>query len=657
MTESVSRRHCLSLIPIVGNMSVQNISNKIFNKIVILLLMLQLCACGTQKSPLKISSTLLPPGSTPELQPTAKPTTVPSAIPTDSPGYGHDKPSCKYLPASKLNYSANDCIPMVESPFLYGSNPGYYPKNNDYGQGSLWSDLQLAKLNADMGMKTYRPAMFERFMTENGDNVRTDTFRQYVDTQGTLKLQDLVLFISGGWDPYEDPLRDPARENRLYSDAHGSCPAKSASFKGIYEPIWNASGQVNENNKFAMFISRVLQNYGLYIKYLEVWNEPDLPAGSELVGYDYDYAGNRNSEKSWYDRAPSPCELRNLFASPYHYIRMLRITYELVKKYNILVADSSKYILVTTGGIGIPSFLDFILRSSDNPDNGKITPDFPHTGGAYIDVISFHHYPFFQTWEVDPVEGYPKPIEGKTTETASNRHSDGYIKTSVSLYKMLKKIMLKYGYDNVQKPAKYFMLTEIGVPDVPWQMDGSKLLEGGVSLQQNILAKVLVKMQQLGLLSVDLYKLGSHVDPGTTLLPGVWSETQGGLWASFGLYNNLTTKGPGQESLTHLGIMMKTICTQLQDYVYDEHQTQKLLLDSHIDGAAFRKGSSYRYVLWAKTTTDKIEFARSSYDFPATIFKNNTLLKRFNLNSSIANSSNSEKSTGIVLSETPSIFY
>ena len=48
---------------------------------------------------------------------------------------------------------------------------------------------------------------------------------------------------------------------------------------------------------------------------------------------------------------------------------------------------------VTVAGTGFPSFLDAILRNTDNPEDGSVTAEYPLGGGAYFDVMGFHSYP------------------------------------------------------------------------------------------------------------------------------------------------------------------------------------------------------------------------------------------------------------------------
>src|SRR5690606_30016976 len=120
--------------------------------------------------------------------------------------------------------------------------------------------------------------------------------------------------------------------------------------------------------------------YGEHVRFWEIWNEPDL------TGF-WDN-GNKSRADSWWNSPPGPDALNNLKAPVYSYIRMMRIAYEIIKK-----IDPDDY--VTTGGIGYTAFLDALLRYTDNPDGGKVTPEYPLQGGAYFDVLSYHCYPAY----------------------------------------------------------------------------------------------------------------------------------------------------------------------------------------------------------------------------------------------------------------------
>ncbi len=86
---------------------------------------------------------------------------------------------------------------------------------------------------------------------------------------------------------------------------------------------------------------------------------------SRIAEPDFTYVYDKNV---WLTRAPLPDELPNVQAPIFHYIRMLRISYEVIKKYR-----PETYI--TTGGVGYAQFMDALLRYTDNPNSILLIED------------------------------------------------------------------------------------------------------------------------------------------------------------------------------------------------------------------------------------------------------------------------------------------
>ena len=215
-------------------------------------------------------------------------------------------------------------------------------------------------------------------------------------------------------------------------------------FANLYEPIWDngANGTpVNDENYAALYIYKTVSLYKDYVRFWEIWNEPDL-----------DNQGNgwkpRTIAGNWYDNVPDPCEIQ-MGAPVYHYIRLLRISYEVIK-----TLDPDAYI--TVGGLGYESFLDVILRYTDNPDGGQVTAEYPLKGGAYFDVLSYHVYPH--------INGSLKIWDNAINGFAYHRHSDAAVGGALSLKNKFENILLEYGYDGQTYPKKIFILTETTVP-------------------------------------------------------------------------------------------------------------------------------------------------------------------------------------------------
>ena len=125
----------------------------------------------------------------------------------------------------------------------------------------------------------------------------------------------------------------------------------------------------------------------------------------------------------------------------YHYIRLLRIAYTVIKKY-----DPKGYII--PGGLGYQSFLDVILRHTDNPNGGKVSGEFPLRGGAYFDTLSMHNYPQYGTRYYANGQWIP------------DRHSDKAVSVFLESHESFAAVLAKHGY-GTKFSAKPYIITEM----------------------------------------------------------------------------------------------------------------------------------------------------------------------------------------------------
>src|SRR5688572_1223884 len=270
---------------------------------------------------------------------------------------------CTVTTYSQINYSANDHgrVPVYNGHYRYGVNGGVY--------GPTWNDVTLADIAAGnplknvkgAGSKTFRPTLPENFLEEWGYDIRVNEFTHYA----TLGVDDNTVFLENPSEAHRDP--------NTYTQGCGtpSQIAQSKIFKNLYEPIWDGGANgtpVNDNNYYALYVYKTVIRYKNYTKFWEIVNEPDQ-------------THNGADAADWYTKNPAPCDLYNLKAPIYSYIRMLRISYEVIKS-----VDPSAY--VAPGGLGFASFLDLILRTTDNPVDGSVTAQYPLKGGAYFDAMS-----------------------------------------------------------------------------------------------------------------------------------------------------------------------------------------------------------------------------------------------------------------------------
>jgi hypothetical protein len=456
--------------------------------------------------------------------------------------------------------TANDIVPSYNGDFGYGSNMGYYGPHTD----EIVSDFA-----ARAGVRTMRPAMFAHFVEFWGYDIRVPAFKHYE----SLGMKDHVMFI--GYPSKEQ------RDNTVYCGKD-----TSTLFANMYEPIWDNGENgtpVNDKNTYALYVWKTVKMYGKWIKFWEIWNEPDYATT-------YKTLMQPGLPGAWWDANPDPCEYA-LHAPVQQYIRMLRISYEVIKK-----ADSTAY--VCTGGIGYPSFLDIICRQTDNPDGGKVTPQYPLKGGAYFDVLSYHSYPH--------IDGSVREWSNKLNGFAQYRHSDRAVEGIFKQKAGFETVLQKHGYNGTTYPNKPFIITECNIP----AKEVGEFM-GGYAVQRNFLIKSLVKSQVNGLLQFHVYSVGELQE---------FDKTQN-EFDYMGLYSKLENTPIDKVKMQESGIAYATTANILRGYRFDSIETQKLNLTPEMDGAAFKNKATGEviYCLWAKTTKDRSEEAEATFSFPAAL--------------------------------------
>ncbi len=463
-----------------------------------------------------------------------------------------------YLPIIFKNLgaetTANDYVRPYTSLFQYGLNPGSY--------GNGWDDTKIYQLCYNAGCRTTRNTLPDSFIAQWGAGIRLSVFQNITSTMG---FQEITTF-----------LQTPRAEWRETASFDGY---QSKLWQGMYEPIWDNGENgtpVNDANRFALYVWTIVNTYGPYIRFYEIINEPDYTSSS----YGWVSPGTAGS---WWDNPPQPKDLPNLCAPVYQYIRLLRIAYAVVKRY-----DPDAY--VTPGGLGYPSFLDALLRYTDNPDQGKVTAAYPLTGGAYFDALSFHLYPQYgaRYWN------------GK--QWVPDRHSDRAVQVLLDAKQGHEAVLEKHGYDGSSYPRKVFILTEINVAR---KQIGETL--GGIEVQRNFTIKALVKAQQLDVSQLYWFATGEGKS---------YDDPTAGPYELMGFYETLKRDAPWTQKITQQGIANRTTFQELYGWRYDAPATHALQLPSTVDGGVFRKGSDLRYVLWAKTTADRSEAASATFQMP-----------------------------------------
>ncbi len=328
----------------------------------------------------------------------------------------------------------------------------------------------------------------------------------------------------------------------------------------------------------------MVTNYKDHVKFWEIWNEP---------GFDHSYVQgwqSPGSPNNWWDNDPSPCV--NHFKAPIqHYIRTLRICYDVIK-----TVDPDAY--VTLPNVSHESFLDAILRNTDNPNQGEISAEYPLAGGAYFDCIAFSSYP--------DIDGSVRSWNANTNEWEYHRNSDQAAQGIEKIKNIYQNRLVLYGYDGTTYPKKEWILSEVNAPRVafgPGTMASDEL-------QVNYVTKALVVAQRNDIRQMNFYQLSDRRKENQAT-----SE-----FDLLGMYKNLVNTTPYLSAIkTNEGIAFTTTNHFINGTTFDESQSAAMNLPTNVDGAAFfdPQNNNYKYVVWAKTTGDLSENASATYSFPA----------------------------------------
>lgn len=458
--------------------------------------------------------------------------------------------------------TANDVVPDYDAGFRYGTNLGYL--------GNGWTDQMLSNYASGneeegidgVGLNSLRLSLPEYFLEKWGYGIRTNAFDHYVSNG----MSDLTVFAG---DPSDDHLLDEE-----------FCSGKqSLVFDNLYEPIWDNGENdtpVNDDNYMALYMYNMAINYTDNVRFWEIWNEPDYN------NTDIGWKGTEYDD-NWWIRDPDPCELVNLLAPVEYYIRMLRIAYEVIK-----YVDSDDYVCI--GGIGYESFLDAVLRNTDNPNDGSTTTKYPLKGGAYFDCLSYHIYPMY---------GMSEYVDG---DWVYHRNSDEAITEMVEAGTSKIDLMATYGYDGETYPEKRVIITETNIPAVAFDE-----YIGSDEAQRNYLTKAAVIGPKYGIDQIHTF----------LLYEGQLRSEVSGPYGAMGFYK-IGEKNDSTyiSDINSAGIGVQNVMNLLDGYSYSATATKSLDLPDEVEGAAYAQGSDLKFVLWAKTTKDKDESAEATYTFP-----------------------------------------
>jgi len=391
--------------------------------------------------------------------------------------------------------------PLAEG-FRFGINGGH--RNPSFGD-----DVQ-ATLEAAAGCNSQRISLPERHLETWGFDIEVGDMEAYAE----LGMGNQVAFLTA-----------PVRE-------HSTAPAEAEDQElafympaNLYEPVTLSDGTINPDNYWGYYVYRTVDTYHPWIRVWEIWNEPD-------------WVSDWNATLTWFDEPPTADQLPRFNGSIYEYIRLLRVSKEAAR-----LADPDA--LIATGGIGYAGFLSAILRYTDNPEDGSATDDYPRTGGAYFDVLSFHHYPIYTPGTADDgVAGYLDHYRSLLAELDAAG-----------------KIVA--GVENTETGAP-----RLAVSDYP----------GGPDYARQYLMKVMVSAWREGIHGVDWFVLSDGALEGASDDP----------YAFMGLYEDIADLSSTQDAVkTQTGIAYTTLSSLLDGARFDGERTAALPDLAGLDGAAF----------------------------------------------------------------------
>ncbi len=512
---------------------------------------------------------------------------------------------------AQVNYTANDQINPYTEIFRPGMNPGYY--------GGNWNDNLLTDMvggnpaagQEGAGVRAFRSSLPESIALIF-DYPTWGGIYNYYEAMG---MKDNTMIVGFAHPDHADPVQ--------------YCPGSQTDmFANLYEPIFDGGlngTPINENNYFARYMWDLMEEVGDHVKFWEIWNEPG-----------FDYTGARGwldpgQPGNWWDNNPEPCDYK-LQAPIFHFVRTMRIAYQVVKTHS-----PDDYVVLS--GVGFESFLDAVLRNTDNPNDGSVTGDYPLGGGAYFDVMGFHSYPHF--------DGSMREWDNSIGAFAYYRHSDRGIEGFVNKRAVREQHLADYGYDGVTYPEKQWMITEYNVPRASYPSPGNPNvpLFGSDEGARNFIMKSYIVAMQLDLIQIHPYQIAER-------------ETVANADDSFdqmGFFENLNNVEHFDQVILEQGIGYKTTTAMLFGKTYDEARTNQMNLPSNIRGAAFKNTlGQYSYVLWARTDTDMSEAVNASYSFPSSMSVGNLEKRTWDFGQT--GTVNNVSSFNISLDGTPAFF-
>lgn len=419
-----------------------------------------------------------------------------------------------------------------KTPFAIGNNPGWY--------GMQFTDEQIHQLMFEAGNRSTR-----YFITLDAwANYGMKTFDNRIGNVYAMGFRHNAFALTKQfYTDYKD------QDTKIIADKYDtSKKLRTGLPKGLSEPIFLPSGEVNPANRYAVYCNEAVIHFGEYFEYWEVWNEPDITYETNLA----DDPNLTHDANSWWNVEPHPSQLYNLVGTVKDYIRLCEIANKVIKKYK----PNAK---ICTGGLGYPAFGYQFFKQG---------------GGKWVDVLSVHFYPSYYLREWDNGFVY-------------NRHSDYIISKLVERVNIWKSILVQFSKSNLE-----IICTEVNIP----RFSPDPVYTTSETQQVNFTLKLFFKFLEAGVSRTWLFNAGEDQDKATGQ----------NMFSFMGMYENLTTTTPGHTKILPQGITCKTLFQLLNGAVYDKKLTASMNLQpTKLDGVALILPNKKKaFVVWAKTKKD-----------------------------------------------------
>lgn len=485
--------------------------------------------------------------------------------------------------------------------------PSYSVNTGYYGDSSHFNNDSLSSIIKNLGGKNLRVSMPDYIVSQFNGGFGSD-----MTMYASKGFTNMTAFLGSVWDP-----------NRLNVTFPG-CSQNSFVWINEYDSIYHFNGTINMSNKFAYYVYLAVHNYKNYVKIWEIVNEPLLCSSNANV--------NPANANYWSTHIPRAQDLPNLLAPLPYYIRLLRIAWTVIK-----TEDPTAH--VTTGGLISVNDIKVLNTYTDNPGSadtshagtgtaGSVTTAFPLAGGAYYDVLDEHiYYQFSSSTYANNCNYY------------GNYNGNEYSDFCMSIFKQqvngFDSVSTAFGYDGTTFPKKGKMLTEIDAPNT-----NAYGFWGSDSLALDSHIKLLSKAQQYGFFNIYTYALGDY-QPTTA------------YFSNMGDCNDLTRAGltvanVGKKRKYYANLTFSNFL--YNKYFYDAASTIALSLPSNLDGTAMKDASNNKVlILWAKSTTGKIEFATGSYTLTGSYIRREYNYVQTGISTLVSGT--------VTLNSTPSLFF